>query len=170
MTEKYEYSLESVADDIKAIGADLRFNASVQLLNSGLLLDKYIDIRSRRYGQNRSRLDVMHTLIIHGGTLKPSDLSKMLFRSKQTITQTIDRLERDGLVKRELADKDRRTRKITITRKGLDSIKANLPRTMEISNSALPGLSEEEIRTLSAILRRIRKHLIRQVQSSTNKS
>jgi len=165
MTEKYDDSLESLAGDIRAMGADLRFNTGVQLLNTGLLLDKYIDMRVRRYSLNRSRLDVMHTLIIHGGTLKPTDLSKMLFRSKQTLTGIIDGLERDGLVKRELAGKDRRTRKVIITRKGLDSIRANLPRTLEISNSAMPALSEEETQTLRTTLRMIRKHLLSQTKN-----
>jgi DNA-binding MarR family transcriptional regulator len=168
-TEKYEDGLKSLADDIEAMGADLRFNVSVQLLNTGLLLDKYIDTKARRYGQNRSRLDVMHTLIIHGGTLKPTDLSKMLFRSKQTVTGIVDGLERDGLVKRELAGKDRRTKKVTITRKGLSSIRASLPRTLEISSLAMPLLSEEEAQTLRTILRRIRKHVLGQIANSHSK-
>jgi DNA-binding MarR family transcriptional regulator len=169
MTKKFDNHLESLAGDIRALGDNLRFNIAVQLLFSGLLLNRYINIRARRYGLNRSRLDIMHTLITHGGILKPTDLSKMLFRSKQTITQIIDGLEGDGLVKRELAGKDRRTRKVIITRKGVDLIRANLPRTIEISNSAIPGLAEEEMQTLQASLRRVRKHLLSQIKSSASK-
>ena len=165
MAEKFDHRLESLAEDIRAIGADLRFNMGVQLLNTGLLLDKYIDMKARRYNQNRSRLDIMHTLIIHGGLLKPSDLSKMLFRSKQTITQIIDGLERDGLVKREGVGKDRRTRKVMVTRKGLDSIRESLPVTLEVANSAIPQLSEQEVQTLTTLLRRIRKHLVNQIKN-----
>jgi MarR family transcriptional repressor of emrRAB len=127
-------------------------------------LNKYIDIRVRRYGYNRSRLDIMHTLITHGGILKPSDLSKMLFRSKQTVTGIIDGLERDGLVKREMVGKDRRTRKVMITRKGLDAIRASLPHTLDVNKTALPVLSEEEMQTLRTILGRIRKHLLSQIK------
>jgi len=168
MTEKRKDYLKSLADDIRTIGVGLRFNMGVQLLSSGLLLNKYINIEAKKYGQNRSRLDVMHTLIIHDGILKPSDLSEMLFRSKQTITQIVDGLERDGLVEREQKGKDRRTKKVFITRKGLDLISTSLPRTLEISSSAIPKLSEEEMQTAVAILRRVRKHLVNQIKSSAS--
>lgn len=165
MTEKYDDSLESLASDIRAMGANLRFNAGVQLHSAGLLLDKYIDMGVRRYGLNRSRFEVMSTLIIHDGTLKPTDLSKMLFRSKQNITGIIDGLEREGLVEREVVGQDRRTRKVIITRKGLDLIRANLLHTQEIHNSSMPALSEEESQTLMTTLRMVRKHLLSQIKN-----
>lgn len=168
MTEKCEHCLECLADDIKTMGADLRFDTIVQLLYTGLLLDKYIDASVRRYNLNRSRLDVLHTLIVHGGTLKPSDLSKMLFRSKQTITKIIDGLGRGGLVERELAGKDRRTKKVIITNKGLGSIRTSLPHVLKINSLAMPKLSEEEVRTLGTILRKIRRHLINQIKNSVS--
>jgi len=151
------------------MAANLRFNTGLQLLYTGLLMNRYVDIRTGRYGQNRSRLDIMHTLITHGGIVKPSDLSKMTFRSKQTITKIIDGLEKDGMVEREPAGKDRRTRKISITRKGVDSIRESLPHTLKISNTAMPNLNREEMEQLNGILKRIRKHLLSQIASSTSK-
>jgi len=169
MTEIHKDSLESLASDIRAMATDLRFNTGLQVLYTGLLMNRYIDIRASKYGQNRSRLDIMHTLITHGGVIKPSDLGKMAFRSKQTITKIIDGLERDGLVKREVVGKDRRTRKVIITRKGLDSIRESLPHTLEISNTAMPSLSQEQMQELNTILRQVRKHLLSQIASSTSK-
>lgn len=161
--------VESLASDIRAMAADLKFNAGVHLLYTGLLLNKYIDIEARRYGSNRTRLDIMHTLIVHGGILKPSDLSKMTFRSKQTVTEIIDGLEKDGLVKRELVGKDRRTRRVIITRKGLDSIKESLPYTLEVSRKSMPSLSQENMQQLITILKQIRKHLLSQIANSRSK-
>jgi DNA-binding MarR family transcriptional regulator len=160
MSDKFNGELASLAEDIRAIGADLRFTLAVQLLNAGWLLDKYITAKARTIGQNRSRFDIMHTLIIHGGVMKPSDLSRMLLRSKQTITQIIDALERDGLVKRELVGQDRRTRRIIVTKRGLELIRTSLPDTLEVMNSAMPTMSEKEVQTLTASLRKIRKHLV----------
>jgi len=169
MTGIHKVSIESLADDIVAMGTDLRFNTGLQVLYTGLLINKYIDKRASRYGQNRSRLDIMHTLITHGGTLKPSQLSKMTFRSKQRITKIIDGLERDGMVKREPIGKDRRSRRVTITRKGVDSVKENLPRILEISNTAMPSLSHEEMEGLNNIMRRIRRHLLKLISDSPSK-
>lgn len=162
MTDKFNDDLTSLAEDIRAIGADLRFTLAVQLLNAGWLLDKYITAKARTIGHNRSRFDIMHTLIIHGGVMKPSDLSRMLLRSKQTITQIIDVLERDGLVKRELAGQDRRTKRVIVTKRGLELIRTSLPDTLEVMNSAMPTMSEEEVQMLTAFLRKIRKHLVNQ--------
>lgn len=169
MTETLSGSMESLANDIRAMAANLRFNTGLQLLYTGLLMNRYVDIRAGRYGQNRSRLDIMHTLITHGGIVKPSDLGKMTFRSKQTITKIIDGLEKDGMVEREPVGKDRRTRKISITKKGVDSIRESLPHTLKISSTAMPSLNREEMEQLNSILRRVRKHLISQIASSTSK-
>jgi DNA-binding MarR family transcriptional regulator len=168
MDRKFANTLQELASDIKSLSDNLRFNSSVQLLSSGLLLNKYIDMRASKHGLNRSRLDVMHTLITHGGILKPTDLSKMLFRSKQTITTIINNLEKDGLVKRELAGKDRRTRKVIITGKGLDSIRANLSRIIEISDSAIPPLTKAEMQIFQKTLKSIRKRLLNQINNYSN--
>ena len=166
MAKKYEDSLGALSEDIKAMAADLRYNTGLEILYTGLLLDKYIDIRARKFGQNRSRLDIMHTLIAHGGILKPSDLGKMTFRTKQTITKVIDGLERDGLVTREPIGTDRRTRKVVITKKGLDSIRESLPHTIETINTAVPSFSKEQMEEISRVLRQIRKHLLSKMDSS----
>lgn len=168
MSETYDSSVESLAEDIRAMAADLKFNTALMVLYTGLMMDRYIDSKTSKYSQNRSRLDIMHTLITHGGTLKPSDLSKMVFRSKQTITKIIDSLEKDGMVKRKPMGKDRRTREVSITRKGLDSIKESLPHTLQISNTAMPTLSQEQMEELNAILRQIRRHLLSQIKNSAS--
>ena len=162
MTDKFKGGVTSLAEDIRAIGTDLRFTLAVQLLNAGWLLDKYITAKARIYGRNRSQFDIMHTLIIHGGVMKPSDLSRMLLRSKQTITQIIDVLERDGLVTRELAGQDRRTKRIIVTKRGLELIRTSLPETLGVMNSAMPTMGEEEVQMLTAFLRKIRRHLVNQ--------
>lgn len=166
MQKKSETTLDSLSDDIKAMATDLRYNTGLEVLYTGLLMDKYIDIRARKYGQNRSRLDIMHTLIAHGGILKPSDLGKMTFRTKQTITKVIDGLDRDGMVTREVIGKDRRTRKVIITKKGLDSIRENLPDTIETINTAMPTLSKEQMEEISSLMRMVRKHLLAQIDNA----
>ncbi len=166
MTKKSDTTLGLLSDDIKAMATDLRYNTGLEVLYTGLLMDKYIDIRARKYGQNRSRLDIMHTLIAHGGILKPSDLGKMTFRTKQTITKVIDGLDRDGMVTRESIGKDRRTRRVIITKKGLDSIRESLPNTIETINTAMPAFSKEQMEEISAIMRMVRKHLLAQIDNA----
>ena len=159
MTKESSKSLESLAEDIKAIGNNFRFNLCMQLHNTAVLVDKYLISQTRKLGQKRSQMEILYTLTIHGGILKPSDISKLLFRSKQTVTHIINGLEKERLVKRELLGKDRRTRRVIITKKGLSLVKESLPATMEMANSAMPELDKEEIQTYTDFLRRVRKHL-----------
>jgi len=169
MSRIHKGSIESPADDIVAMATDLRCNTGLQVLYTGLLINKYVNKRAKRNGQNRSRLEIMQALITHGGTLKPSELSKMMFRSKQLITKIVDRLEEDGMVKREPIGKDRRSRCVTITRKGVDSVKENLPAIFEASNTAVANLSQEEMEGLNDIMRRIRQHLMNLISDSPSK-
>jgi DNA-binding MarR family transcriptional regulator len=162
---KSNNSLESLADEIRALRDDLRFDAGAQLLFGGLLLNKYIDLRAKKRSQNRGRLDILHSLITHDGTLKPTELSKILFRSKQNITGIIDGLERDGLVRRDLAGKDRRTRRVVITSKGLEEVRTSLPTTLDVVKRGMPGLSEEEMHALGDILRKIIKYLTNEIKN-----
>jgi DNA-binding MarR family transcriptional regulator len=157
---KYIASLQELASSVKDIAADLKYTVAIQVLYTGLILNRYLDVRARKYGHNRSRLDIMHTLIIHDGILRPTDLSRMTFRSRQTVTQIVDGLERDGLVKRELAGKDRRTKEVVITSKGLGLIRKNLPYTLEVMNQAVPTLSQKQMQEFINILRQIRRHLL----------
>ena len=159
MTKESSKSLEFLAEDIKAIGNNIRFNLAIQLHNTTVLVDKYLISQTRKYGKKRSRMETLITLTIHGGILRPSDISKLLFRSKQTVTHIINSLEKERLVKRELLGKDRRTRRVIITKKGLSVVKESLPATLEIFNSAMPELDKEEIQTFTGFLRRVRKHL-----------
>jgi DNA-binding MarR family transcriptional regulator len=143
---------------------DPSFDAGIQLFFCGILLNRFMDLRSKRFGVNRSNMDVMYTLVTHKGRLKPTEIGRMLFRSKQNITGIIDNLEKDGLVERELTGRDRRTRTVIITGKGLDIVRASLPVAQDIIKCGIPSLSEQEALTLRSILSTIRKHLAEQIK------
>jgi DNA-binding MarR family transcriptional regulator len=53
-----------------------------------------------------------------GGAMRPSDLADSVGLSRSATTRLIDRLERDGLVKRETCPSDRRGSFISLTGKG----------------------------------------------------
>ena len=128
-----------------------------------------MDLKAKGLGVNRSHIDVMYTLVTNNGKLKPTDLGRILYRSKQNITVIIDSLEKNGLVERELTSKDRRTKKVVITGKGLDVVRASLPVSTEMIKYAIPNLSEKETRDLRDILKTIRKHLANQIKQSNIK-
>lgn len=152
-----------LAKRIEEIASNLRFNTGLQIIYTGLLTDKYANLRIKKYGQNRSRLDILHTLITHKGVLRPSDLSKMTFRSKQTITKIVDGLVSDGLVTREPEGKDRRTKKVFVTEKGIQFAENSLAVTMDIADECMPSLTTQELEQLNSVLKRIRNRVLNQM-------
>lgn len=166
MTDTYNAKIQSLANTIRNLATTLRYDATLMLHYTGLLLDRYIETEVGKYGQNASRLRVMHTLITHGGMLTQSDLTKMTFLSKQAVTKIIDSLEKDGMVERKLGRVDRRTREVSVTMKGLDIVRENLPLTLKISDAAMSNLSQAQMEELNAILSQIRKDLLPLIKNS----
>jgi DNA-binding MarR family transcriptional regulator len=152
--------IDVLAKKIEQMATNLRFNTGLQIMYTGLLIDKYVNLRVKKYGQNRSRMDILHTLITHKGALRPSDLSKMTLRSKQTVTKIVDGLVSDGLVARELEGEDRRTKNVFVTDKGIQFVENSLPVTMDISYKCMPSLTTQELEQLNSVLKRIRKRVL----------
>ncbi|MFI0420979.1 MarR family winged helix-turn-helix transcriptional regulator [Spongiactinospora sp. 9N601] len=75
-----------------------------------------------------------------------------------TITKTIDRLERDGFVRRRGLDGDRRVTVVEITPEG-ESAQDAVMRMEGESGYGLDALGDDEIATLLALLRKLRLSL-----------
>ena len=151
--------LSDLAHEVRELGQNLGFNTGFLLLYDGLLIGRYIEIHLAKEKLTRSRIGMLNTLVTYGPSMKPSEIAKRTFRSTQTVTKSVDNLERDGLVRREALGKDRRTREVTITGKGIELVKQMLPEVLEVSAKALPPMTERKMKELNSMLRKIRKHL-----------
>jgi DNA-binding MarR family transcriptional regulator len=167
-TLKNRNIIESLNSDISKISNDLQYSAGIQIVYTGLLMSKYADLVLSRFNLNVPRITVMFTLIMHGGALKPKDLAKLLFRSKQNISVVTDGLIKSGLVSKQLDAKDKRSFRIVITRKGLDLARASLPIFLQIFTSSLGVLDEKETQQLKTTLRMVRKTLYQHLEDFAN--
>ena len=87
--------------------------------------------------------------------LKANELGKRAGLEPSTMTGLLDRMERDGLVKREADPNDRRAHRIHLTQEGLD---AEVSATKVVSNTlekVLSTLDEKDIETTKNVLRTI---------------
>ncbi len=160
MTKGFASKLESLADDLRAQADDLRVDNFLSFIYTADLVNRYLNIALRKYNLNRTQMSILHFLITHGGTLTPTELSRRVFRSKHAVTKAVDGLEQEGLVQREGATmKDRRLRKVSITRKGLDIVKNTMPVRQEISSRAMSCLSEAQAMAFTTTLKQLRRHI-----------
>jgi DNA-binding MarR family transcriptional regulator len=73
--------------------------------------------RLARHGLSHAGLMAMHELSAHGA-LPLLDLASRCQVTAQTMTRTVDRLERDGLARRRRGSADRRRVEVTLTTEG----------------------------------------------------
>ncbi len=100
--------------------------------------------------------DVLAQLTQAGGRLRMSELADAVLLSKSGITRLVDRMERDGLVKREHCPTDRRAMYATITSAGKRALTRARPVHLRgVAEHFARHLTPEETKTLAAALGRM---------------
>lgn len=89
------------------------------------------------------------------GSLPLTDLSTCMHSSRATLTGLIDRLERDGLVRRAAHPVDQRSVLATLTKAGRTRITRLLPRHFTRIASVMASFSEDERGSVVGALARI---------------
>lgn len=124
------------------------------------VIDTYLDIYFNQYSPlNRTGFQMLQLLIGNGGSMIQTELSRRIFRSRYTITKTVDILEENGWVERRPIEGDRRVNDVTITTKGLDLIKDTMDGMLEMSQMAVSCLSDKEKKELREINKKLREHV-----------
>ena len=164
MTESFGDSIESMAADIRAQARQLRVDTFLSLIYTTDIVNRYLDIQIAKLPVSRTGFSVLHNLILRGGSMTPTDISKRVFRSKHAVTRIVDTLEKQGLVKRDPIGEDRRVRRVSITRKGLEIVKRSLAEgRQQISHEVFTPLDQKQVEELNTTLRQIRKHVLTRI-------
>ena len=77
-----------------------------------------------------------------------SEISREVGLSPSSVTQISDRLERRGLIERELQDGDRRIRRLRLSDKGLRLMRSHERKQLQRISAALGKLSKSETRQM----------------------
>lgn len=86
-----------------------------------------------------------------------SELSRMLLVSNGNATAVVDRLERDGLVRRTQSEADRRTVFVALTPNGLEQFEGLAADHEREIGRLFGGMSEADLDALTEILKRMGK-------------
>lgn len=123
-----------------------------------------------RYGITATQLNVIK-MLDEIGDLSLSRLSSLIKANNSTVTGIVDRMERDGLVRREQSEDDRRVWMIKLTERG-----RRLAREIDIApwhalRDAVVRLPERDRQQLLSILSRLAGEVARSVtEGSSTKS
>jgi DNA-binding MarR family transcriptional regulator len=87
--------------------------------------------------------------------LSQAELSRRVAIEEATMVRTLDRMERDGLVRRERDARDRRRMRIRLTERGGALRDVLVPLARGGNEKAVVGLTEAERRQFADLLRRV---------------
>ena len=96
-------------------------------------------------------------ILLHKGPLPVNTIGPRVPLTSGSATTAIDRLERRGLVRREVKAGDRRTRVVHLTAEGRRMIEAAFVRHSADIEAATAGLNERERATATRLLRKLGK-------------
>ena len=83
------------------------------------------------------------------------ELAGNTFKDKTTVTRLLDGLEKKGLVERVAGEADRRQKRISITGKGTELLKALGPLATETQSRALQGIDPKELEICRNVLLKV---------------
>ncbi len=102
---------------------------------------------------------IVLSALSHDGVVSQTVLASRIHVEGATITHHVDRLEKLGLVRREIDAKDRRVRKLELTPEGVRLHKQLLAAAKQFEGSLLAGIGERQQAELRRALDRIRANL-----------
>ena len=124
------------------------------------VMNRYVLLRAKGDARTWLRVYAVTFIITRGGKVTPTELAKILLRSRNSVSQLINGLEKDGLVKRYHTTEDRRTVYVEVTSEGLSFIKARLKVLKSLEKEITSCLDEGELRIMVNLTRKLRLRLI----------
>ncbi|HEY9163301.1 MAG TPA: MarR family transcriptional regulator [Magnetovibrio sp.] len=141
--------------EFSAIVRDKRDNSIGYLITQAQrLLHKGLGLKLQQHGVSVAQWSVLVVLWeVDGMTQK--ELSDRVTVETATLSRTIDRMERDGLVKRMRSATDRRQVHVFLTKHGAGLWRELVPEAENMLTQAMLGISEGEEQTLRLLLKKV---------------
>lgn len=125
------------------------------LINAGHAVEQSLEEALARVGLSLAKFGALTHLVEAGGPLGLSECAKKMTCVRSNITQLMDRLEADGLVRRVEDPQDRRAVRAAVTRLGIERQTAGAKEVARVQAElfkALNGIDQGALRrALSAI-------------------
>jgi MarR family transcriptional regulator, negative regulator of the multidrug operon emrRAB len=124
------------------------------------VMNRYLLLRAKGDARTWLRVYTVTFIIARGGRVTPTELAKILLRSRNTVSQLIAGMEKDGLVRRYHTTEDRRTVHVEVTSDGLLFIKTRLEVLKSLEEEISSCLDDGELRIIVDLTRKLRLGLI----------
>ena len=137
--------------------ASLHAEAFLNLVRSSAQVQHALHLQLKPYGITETQYNSLRILRGAGSSgLTCAEIAERLVSQDPDITRLVERLQRQGLVRRERGEKDRRVVLTKITPAGLDRLKEMDPVVDSTVHALLSHLSPSELKTMIGLLKRAR--------------
>ena len=133
-------------------------SAWLRLLKVQALLEREVR-RELGAGFTLPQFDVLNQLARRPDGMTFVELSRQLVVTAGNLTGIVGRLEREHMVRRAPHPRDRRAFRLTLTARGARAVRARVPAHHRVIAERLAALSARDVRTLRALLGRLRDQL-----------
>lgn len=134
--------------------------ALLNLLKTNDQFDNRLGRLFREHGLTSSQYNVLRILRGEGKPLPSLEIADRLIQVVPAITGLIDRLEKQGLVKRRRCEEDRRVVYVELTGEGKNVLKRIDAPLAALRRKLLGHMSRTELHALTKLLEKARKSLI----------
>jgi DNA-binding MarR family transcriptional regulator len=121
---------------------------------------RYLEVTMEKDNLSPLQSLAMWLITFLGGTATPTQLARIMFRSKHSITQIVDNLEQEGLVVRDYTNQDRRVTYVKLTAAGLERVKQNFAKGNKRAQEVVSCLDPAEQKVLVNLTEKMRKRMV----------
>jgi DNA-binding MarR family transcriptional regulator len=129
-------NVESIEKHLRKVDYIIRKNGRMILSDYGITVPQFTALQ----------------VLINNGDMTIGELSQQMDLACSTITDLVDRMEKNELVKREKDQKDKRVVRVIVLTKGHDILQKVLDRRINFLEVKLEGLSGAEVEALKSAL------------------
>lgn len=153
--EVYDYRLDPINDD-----DDYNLIALINQTGHAFTLARTRELAKN--GLSMMRAAVLLVLQVRDNNATPTEISQWLLREPHTISALLDRMERDGLIRRYRDLHKRNTVRVAMTEKGRNAYQESLER--ETFHSVMSVLTTEEREQLRNVMTKLWLRALQEVK------
>ncbi|PCI47481.1 MAG: MarR family transcriptional regulator [Alphaproteobacteria bacterium] len=144
-------------DNAKQESDSKKLGLWIRLITNSNIIEKEIrNLFRSEFGVTLPRFDLMSALYREQGGLTMGELSRRMLVSNGNVTGIVERLKKEGLVKRWVLPTDRRIYSVGLTPKGRTDFKVMADRHKQWISDIFGGLQEEELAPMIQMMDRVR--------------
>jgi DNA-binding MarR family transcriptional regulator len=136
---------------------DSNQTAFVQIRQTSSAIYKLAERKLAKVGLTPIKFYVLWLCREYDGPLTPAEISRVFFRESQTIAALLDRMEKEGLVRRIPKRKGHPFTEVQITEKGKEAWQKGVKIAMAVAEDTMSALPAEELEQLGGLLRKLRQ-------------